>query len=308
MRKKSRVLLAIGLAFSLMATESLFAEYNGYYDSYDSSSSSDATTSVTNQTTTNDVIGDSVKNEAIVASLKKGTLNKPFGYAATQFVYNNKVKIFNIPIGYYNIGHGFGVEATIPIVSIDKEISRTGKSERGVGDIAVGVNYHFGEFDTSGLSFISFSYKSKTGNEKKSLGSGAYAYITNFKYLKGFDKYMFHFQGTYTINNDATINGTRYDYGNSYLISTGGSMPCLLSNKITTSAKLTYFHANATKYSWGYESGKTTTADLWIQWDSSSLIKNFPIGWGIKIPLKNEVDDKSIGRKFSFYLSASTLF
>lgn len=303
MQRKIKALFSLSVVFALFGNGSALVAYTG-----ENSDSSEGTTTVINQTTTNQIVADSVKTQTVVTSETKRGEGKTLGYAAAQFVYYDKVKVFNIPVGY-NVGYGFGIEATIPVMFVSQDISATNQDEKGLGDIALGVNYHFGLPNASiGLNIVSFNYKTTTGDEKKSLGSGAPAYILNYKYMKEVDKYMLHLQGSYTFNDKATINNTTFDYGDSYLISAGGSMPCLLSDKITTSAKLTYFHADAVDISGFMKSGKTDTADLWVQWDSTRLIENVPLGLGIKIPLKNEVDGSSIDKKFAFYLSVSGLF
>ncbi len=302
MQKKRRLIVSLSAILAFMGHESATLAYTGK-----NSGSSEGTTNVINQTITNEVVADSVKTQAVVAYATKKEEKKTLGYTAAQFVYYDKVKVLNIPIGY-SLGDRFGIEATIPVMFVSKDITATRQDEKGLGDIALGVNYHFGFPNApSGLSIVSFNYKTTSGDEEKSLGSGAPAYGMNYKYIKGIDKYMLHFQGNYTFNDKATIYNITFDYGDSYLVSVGGSMPCLLNNKITTNVKLTFFHADAVEVL-GYKSGKTDTADLWVQWDTTRLIENIPLGWGMKIPLKNEVDGTSLTKKFAFYVSVSGLF
>lgn len=297
MRRSIKSLLAVG-ALLVYGTSNLYAYPFG------ESGSSETTTEITNQSNLQEIIVDNVKTLSIEESI---AANKNVGYIAAQYIYNDKVKAFNIPLGYM-FDNGFGIEVNIPYMFVDKHITRTGNNENGLGDISLGVNYHLGTVDSStGLNLFTLRYKTTTGDEDSTLGSGASAYTISYKFLKSLDVYKLHFQGDYTFNNDATIGGVNYNYGDSYFVSVGGSMPCILSDKVRTSAKLTYFHANATKF-WGMKSGKTDTSDLWIQWNSSTLFMNVPLGIGVKIPLKNEVDGNDIGKRFTFYISASGLF
>ncbi len=165
----------------------------------------------------------------------------------------------------------------------------------------------------SGLNVFTLLYKTTTGDENKGLGSGADAYSFAYKFAKRVGgKYAIHALGSYTLNNDYTNQwNTNIDYGDSYLVVLGGSMPCLLFEKVTTSAKLMYFHADDTSFS-GFESGKTDAVDLWIQRDSVHLVSGVPLGAGIKIPIMSEIDTggglTNDDTTFSFYVSVSGLF
>ena len=297
-----------------------FAQYDEEAD--------DSSTTVTNQSTVNNIIVDQIKTTAVEQSieqqqkqqngLQKSRGSTFSGYAGAQFVYSSSdTQIFNIPLGL-GVGYGFGVEVNVPIVftkGVDlSSTSSEKKNYSGLGDISAGINYHFGLPSTNGLSIVTVLYKSTTGDEKKYLGSGADAYSFSYKYLKRLGgKYSLHLLGSYTINGDYTDQyNTKVDYGDAYMAMIGGSMPCLLSDKVTTSAKVTYFHSDKTKYggtSWADDS--RDIADLWIQWDSTQLISGVPLGLGVKIPLVNKIKDDTLkdpDKKFSFYLSVSGLF
>ena len=284
--------------------------------------STENTTSVTNQSTVNNVIVDQLKTTTIEQSIehqqtpssetkKRSASRGMSGYVGAQYVYGDKIQIFNIPLGL-DVGYGFGVEANVPIVFADADVTPWNVGdEKGLGDISAGLYYHFGTPSGSGLSIVSALYKSTTGDEKKGLGSGADAYSFSYKYAKRFaGKYTLHLLGSYTLNSDYTDEfGTKTDYGDAYMGMIGGSMPCLLSDKVTTSAKLTYFHANENDTA-GFKYGETDVTDLWIQWDSTQLVSGIPLGLGVKIPLQNEVKNalKDPDKTFSFYLSVAGLF
>ena len=294
------------IVLSILAATSLLYGYN---DGYDSDDSSEESTLVKNQTVVNNIIADATKTDLAENDKHAGMGGTTKRFAATaQYIYSDKINIFNIPLGM-NVGYGFGVEVNVPVVLVDKEASPTGENESGLGDISAGINYHYGFMAApSGLSIFTVLYKTTTGDEKKGLGSGADAYSFSYKYAKSFGKYALHALGNYTINNTYDGTGWSVDYGDSYMAMIGGSMPCLLSDKVTTSAKLNYFHGDENENSWGTEFGKVDTVDLWVQWDTTELIKNVPLGAGVKIPLMNEVDDKDVDKKFSFYVSISGLF
>ena len=295
----------------------------------DNADTTEETTSVTNQSTVNNIVVDQLKTTTIEQSIEQQQTSqnedqkqqpqsrRMSGYAGAQYVYGDKVQIFNIPLGL-DVGYGFGVEANVPIVFAKKDVTPTFEDESGLGDVSAGLYYHFGLPSGSGLSIISVLYKSTTGDDKKGLGSGADAYSISYKYAKRFaGKYTLHALGSYTVNNDKdpdVIGGT-LSYGDSYMAMIGGSMPCLLSDKVTTSAKVTYFHADDNTYTApgvNNKSGKSDVTDLWIQWDSTKLISGVPLGLGVKIPLQNKLNyfgttvhpDKT----FSFYLSVAGLF
>ncbi len=312
-RKMAIVLLAV-LPQSIEAQGYLVSNSNS-----DDDTTTDNTTYVTNQSTVNNVVVDQLKTDTIEKSLEQGKRFKSGGangYAGAQYIYADKVRMFNIPLGM-DVGYGFGIEANVPVVFAKKEISGTGKDEEGLGDISGGFYYHFGTPSSSGLSILSFLYKSTSGDENKGLGSGADAYSVSYKYARRFNgRYTWHLLGSYTLNNDYTDQyGAQIEYGDAYMAMIGGSMPCLISDKVTTSAKLTYFHADETteKDSWGeWKYGETDVTDLWIQWDSAQLLSGIPLGLGIKIPLQNRVKNGGMtinpDKKFSFYVSIAGLF
>ena len=276
-----------------------------------SSDSTEDTTTVTNQSTVNNVIVDQLKTTTIEQSLKQQHKSREIsGYAGAQYIYGDKIQVFNIPLGL-DVGYGFGVEANVPIVFAKKDVTPTLEDESGLGDVSGGLYYHFGAPSGSGLSIVSTLYKSTTGDEKKGLGSGADAYSLSYKYAKLFEgKYTLHLLGSYTLNTDYTDQwGVKTDYGDAYMGMIGGSMPCLLSDKVTTSAKLTYFHANENDVG-GFKYGETDVTDLWIQWDSTQLLSGVPLGVGVKIPIQNKVKNaiKDPDKTFSFYLSVAGLF
>ena len=293
---------------SLVTAVSLYA-YPGAGDPQ-SNPQTDGNTNITNQSITNNVVADPVRNNFLSYRAKKGFKGMA-GYASAQYIYNDKVQIVNIPLGF-DFYKGFGVEANIPYVFVDKKLSSNNKNESGIGDISAGVNYKFGGLSgRSGLHYFSVLYKSTTGDEKKTLGSGADAYTLTYKFLKSIDVWTVNFLASYTFNGKYSTQYSDFDYGNSYLITVAGSRPCLLTSYLTTTAKLTYFHMDKTKQTYTGGSSyfdKTDVADLWLQWDSTKFIKNVPVGFGVKIPLLNKLGSTNISKKVSFYLSFAGLF
>jgi len=271
------------ITLSLLAASSLLFGFNDYYDSHDST---DSQTYVGNQVVVNNIVADAPKTDFI-------TSGKSFG-AGAQYINAGDISIVNIPIGV-KIGGGFGVEVNAPIV---KNSSGT-NDESGIGDVSAGMNYNFGTmFDTSGLNVITVLYKSTTGDVDKGLGTDKGAISMSYKLDKSLSsKFNIHGLLSYTLNDEEVS-------GNSTMAMIGGSMPCLLTNKVTTSAKLTYFNVGENKYKFG----KLNSADLWLQWNSSKLVSNVPLGFGVKIPFINEVDDNDIDKTVVFYLSVASFF
>ena len=313
------------LLVSVVASVLLFGADEPYYDEpyydepqeetqEDSAQTSEGTTTIVNQTVINNIVSDQKKTSTANQRTKKR-----YSLGA-DYVYNKDIQVFNIPLSAY-VGAGFGISANVPFVMVSKDISSTGNSESGIGDISVGIDYFYGTTSsTNGLSIFSLSYKTTTGDEDKFLGSGADAYSISYKFAKQIDKFTIHAFANYTINSDYTDkDGTNTDYGDSYMLMAGASMPCLISDKAVTSAKITYFNSDDTTYedSWSSNSSNgVETADLWIQWDST--VSKFPVGLGVKIPLLNKVniyntttsstETENADKRFSFYLSIAGLF
>jgi len=249
---------------------------------------------IQSQTAVNTIIADTPKTNLIKSDKKVGV--------ATQYINAGDVSILNIPIGF-QLNSSFGVEANIPLVSVT-DYGYPAEDNKGLGDISLGVNYNFGSAeDILGLNIATLSYKTTTGDVDKGLGSDMGAITVSDAVTKNISyKYTLKALLAYTINEDDEI------LGNAYMAMIGGSSPCLLSNKITTSAKLTYYSVAEHTNQWGWTSGELTNADLWLQWSSDKFINNVPLGFGIKIPLVSEVDGNDKDKTVLFYLSASSLF
>jgi len=263
------------IVLSLLAASSLVLSFDDYHGT-------ESVSLVQNQTIVNTVVADTPQTDLI-------TTKKDYG-ATAQFVYSENVNILNIPLGM-QIGSGFGIEAYIPIIDT--------KTDTGIGDISIGGNYNFGSvFDSTGLNITSLVYKTTTGDDTKGLGSGKGAITLSHKIAKNlFDKYTLNGSLSYTLNDD-TVSG------DSYMVMAGASMPCLVSNQVRTSAKLTYFAVGENQYQFG----EVNSADLWVQWDSSTLVNNLPLGFGVKIPLLNEKDGADADKTVLFYLSVTSFF
>jgi hypothetical protein len=269
------------IALSLIVTSVSLLAYNEYVGHGETT---DSKILIENQTVVNNIVADTPKTNFI-------TSGKNYG-AAAQVIYGDEVSILNIPLGM-RIGYGFGVEASIPLVD------NSNSSESGIGDVSIGGNYYFGGlFESTGQNITSLLYKTTTGDETKGLGTGVDAISLSHSFTKNIgDKYTANALLSYTINDD-TVSG------DSYMAMVGGSMPCLVSDKVTTSAKLTYFNIAENQYNFG----ELSSADLWIQWDSTKLVNNLPLGFGVKVPLLNEVDGISIDKTLLFYLSVASFF
>jgi hypothetical protein len=280
---KKIVLSLIVASASLLAAEYSYDERSYYQEE------SDRQVLISNQSTVSNVVVDAPRTE-----LATGTSN----YAASaQYIYTEDYSVLNLPFGA-NIGSNFGVEFSVPLVSI-KDYQGT-EDNMGIGDISVGGNYHYGQMNESlGSNITTLLYKTTSGDEKKGLGSGEAAMTLSHKFSKNVtDNTSVHALLSYTLNDEKVS-------GNAYMAMLGGSMPCLINNDVTTSAKLTYFHVDEVTKNFLPE---IKVADLWLNWDSSKIISGVPLGLGVKIPLLSEVGTTEADKTYLFYLSVSSLF
>jgi hypothetical protein len=284
---KKIVLSLIVASASLLAAEYSYDERSYYQEE------SDRQVLISNQSTVSNVVVDAPRTE-----LARGTSN----YAASaQYIYTENYSVLNLPFGA-NIGSNFGVEFSLPLVSIKDYMNSSFEKEdnMGIGDISVGGNYHYGQMNESlGSNITTLLYKTTSGDEKKGLGSGEAAVTLSHKFSKNVtDNTTVHALLSYTLNDDKVS-------GNAYMAMLGGSMPCLINNDVTTSAKLTYFHVDEVTKNFLPE---IKVADLWLNWDSNKIVSGMPLGFGVKIPLLSEVGSTEADKTFLFYLSASSLF
>ena len=252
----------------------------------------DQETYVSNQTIVNEVVASPEKVEF-------ANSGKQFGVGA-QMISAGDVKIFNIPVGV-NIGSNFGLEANVPILRVRNTF--TEEDNIGLGDITLGGNFHFGKYsDIIGNNITTLLYKTVTGDENEGFGTIYKALTISQRTTKYIDnKYQLHGLLSYTRNGDSN------DYGDSYMLMAGGAMPCLISDKVTTNMKITYFHVNSVE-SFGVTAGEIKSTDLWFAWNSSKLINDVPLGFGVKIPLVNELDGVDKDKTVLFYLTVSSFF
>ena len=200
------------------------------------------------------------------------------------------------------IGAGFGFEVNMPLVSANNAynpITYRFEDNMGLGDISFGVNYHLGALTApAGLHIATLLYKTATGDANKGLGSDVDAISLSYKFTKIIGvKYTANTLFSYTLNDD-TVSG------DAYMAMLGGSMPCLFSDKVSTSTKLTYFAVADNKYNFG----EVNSADLWVQWDTDKSVTGVPLGFGIKVPIINEIDGLDTDKTVMFYLSLTSLF
>ena len=276
------------ITLSLLALSATLLSSENYYEG--NHETTEGQVYVQSQTVVNTIIADAPKADLIKSDKS--------ARAAAQYINVGDISIINIPIGF-QLSSSFGIEASIPLVSVT-DYGWQQEDNTGLGDISAGINYNFGlASESSGLNITTISYKSTTGDIEKGLGSDMSAVTIAHSISKTIsDSFTANGSFSYTINEDDKV------LGNSYLAMIGGSMPCLISNKVTTSAKLTYFSVAENEYSYG----EVTNADLWLQWNSDKLVSNIPLGFGVKIPLVSEVDSVDKDKTVLFYLSASSLF
>jgi len=280
--KMKKILLSLAVLSSLV-----MAGENPSETPYNETSSDEECTNeetyVENQSYVNNIIADSTKSTA------SSTQNMGVG---AQFINSKELTILNVPFEM-QFDKNIGLEVNIPLINIDTTFS----NETGLGDISFGPNYTFGSTST-GLNKTSLIYKTTTGDDNKGLGSGKDAFTLTHKYSQDLDaKYTLNALASYTLNNH-TVSG------DAYLLMVGASMPCLMSELITTSGKITYFGVADDRY--GY--GDVTSVDLWLQWDSTKLVKDIPVGFGMKLPIINEKNGLDADKKVLFYLSVASFF
>jgi hypothetical protein len=246
---------------------------------------------VAEQTTVNDI---TVSNTRTDFALGTHT-----AMASAQYIYNGDVSIVNVPLGY-NITDNVGLEVNFPFVQVKSDFAET---QRGMGDISVGANYHFGNYESaSGLNLTTLRYKTTTGDEDKALGTGKAAYTLSHNFAKEVGGgFRFHALAAYTLNDKEVL-------GNAYNLMFGTSMPCLLNENVRTNVKVVYFNMDENDF----DMNGLTTADVWVEWNTQNLLQYVPLGFGVKIPVMNEttafgttVDaDKTV----LFYVSVGSFF
>ncbi|EDZ62773.1 hypothetical protein SMGD1_2783 [Sulfurimonas gotlandica GD1] len=276
----------------LVATTLLFgASYDPHANFPSNSDKTDQQTYVTNQTVVNDIITTPTKVEFINSGKLAGV--------GVQIISAGDIKVLNIPVGV-NIGSNFGIEANVPILRVYNAM--LDEENTGLGDVSIGGNFHFGKYsDMMGNNITTLLYKTITGDEDKGLGTIRQSTTLSHRVTKYMDgRYQAHGLVSYTVNDDL-------DSGNAYMLMAGGAMPCLMTDKVTTNAKLTYFHVDSVS-SLGVKTGEVKSADLWLSWNSSKIIGDAPLGFGVKIPLVNELDGVDKDKTVLFYLSASSFF
>ena len=272
---------------SVLASAALFAYPHGF--ELESENTDNAV--VAEQTTVNDITVSNIRTDF--------ALGTHTAMASAQYIHNGDVSILNIPVGY-NITDNIGVEANIPFVQVKSDFADT---ERGIGDISVGANYHFGSYEsTSGLHLTTLRYKSTSGDEEKGLGIGKAAYTLSHSFAKELGAgFRGHAYAAYTLNDEEVL-------GDAYNVMLGASRPCLLNEKFRTNVKFAYFNMKENEY----DTNGLKTADVWLEWNTQSLLKNVPLGFGVKIPLVNEVTSwgttTDADKTVLFYLSAGSFF
>lgn len=154
-----------------------------------------------------------------------------------QFLYAGDVKMVNIPLSYKLTPH-FALEASVPLVSVmnyTDPVTLEEEDNYGIGDVSVGVNANYGAFqDTFGFHFVSLRYKTSSGDETKGLGLGEDAITLSYSNTKTIADFQTFVMLSYTLNENKVLGDSSY-----FVL--GGSMPCLLSDQVRTSAKVTNF-------------------------------------------------------------------
>ncbi len=266
------------ITLSLLITSSLV--FGAFHPDWDKT---DGEVYIENQVVVNEIIGGNSKVEFIDS-------NKDVGVGA-KFINVGDIRILNFPLNY-SLDSNYGLELNFPLVSNRDSIS--GERWTGIGDISFGANYHTGSaLDERGSNISAVTYKSTTGSDTKGIGATVTSLTFSHRIMKNYDeKIQLHGFASYTLNNT----------GDSTMFMIGGSHPCLLSDKLTTNVKLTYFHIDS------LVNTEVDTLDLWVNWTSKKLVADVPLGFGFKLPLINTKGGDSKDKTILFYLSASSFF
>jgi len=289
------------ILISLFASASLFASSYHCNEYNQEECTTESVTVVADQ---------SALNEIIISPAKMSLANNDKKAAVSaQFIYSGDVSVINIPAGY-NITDNIGIEASLPIVKVSN-YGFLNESNSGLGDISVGVNYHFGNFSSEyGLNISTFRYKTTTGDENKGLGLGKSAYTLSHNFAKDLAYFRAHALFSYTLNDEKVM-------GDSLTAMVGFSRPCLLNDKIRTNMKLTYFNTDETTQNGFTNSSGFKKVDFWLAFNSDTFFKGIPVGAGIKIPIIDEVSYTDFSglshtinanKTILFYLSAGSFF
>lgn len=294
MKKFLFSLALLGLGTSLSAALCQYPD--GYVYDYPSGCpagtepvQTDSTTTTAEPTTVNTIIN----NTNRVEFSQSGDIAS----ASAQLINSGDVTMLNIPLAY-NVTNNIGLEAGVPLAK--------NKSNSGIGDVTLGVNYHFGHYGSAyGANVTTFTYKTTTGDENKGLGLGKPSMTLAHTFAKDLTTtYRFAALLSYTLNDDAAL-------GNAMSAMIGGSRPCLLSNKVRTNAKVTYYKIDALNKPVISIPG-LTSVDFWLEFSSDKLVNGVPLGAGVKVPLINQFEFQSktydAEKYVLFYLSASSFF
>ena len=230
----------------------------------------------TQQMFTNDIIDNTDQIEFVNS-------DKQLGATGTLEI-GDDIDLIDLSMRYQPIDH-LGFDIRLPVVSNDIV------DEFGIGDFSLSANYHFGRPEEDfGTNITTLRYKTTSGDEDKGLGTGEGSFTlthTTAKDIAG--GFRLHGLLTYTFNSG--------NIDDSFALMFGGSHECLLSEYVTTNAKITYF-----------DQDKLSVADLWVEWSTKKIIPDAPLSAGFKIPLVNKFDGDSLNKTVLFYVSASSFF
>ncbi len=259
--------------------------------------STEGETLIGDQTQVNTVVNNPIST---ATNLK---ISKKSGSVAGDVITAGDVKLFNIPAAY-KLSDELILVAGLPIVNVP--------GTTGLGDVSFGVNYLQGK-DASDMQAAEARLKIATGSETDSLGTGAHSLFLSYTYSKVKGKYNYLATGSYTLNSlfSADVGfWTGTVYGDVINLSVGASRTCILSDKVITTARVTYMNAKADTFDGGTHNNAQTNMDIWLDWSSDKLIEGTPVKWGIKIPLQASSDNALLdGDKVTlFYVSAAGFF
>ncbi|QSZ41385.1 hypothetical protein GJV85_04445 [Sulfurimonas aquatica] len=281
----------IALAPFLMAAEQYVSPHDG-----------EVQTVITNQAVVNEVLSTPTTVEAAENVKIANT-----GSVGAQVVFSNKINIVNIPLAY-SITDSIAVDVAVPFVQ------NSVNEKSGIGDVSVALSYNFSNvIDTIGLNTTSLRYKSTSGGDAlDGLGSGASAFTLSHAIVKSMGSILLHGSLLYTLNSENDIQAR---YGDAYNVMIGESHSCLLTDYLTTTTKLTYFHNDESTFGGNGRNDELTTADFYLEFSSAKILSSIPLAIGVKIPVIYEAGTATTngfspdaGNSVMAYFSASKAF
>lgn len=242
-----------------------------------------------------------------VSSFSNLNKNKASRTIGTDVIATGDVKMVNIPY-VTRLSKNLALSINLPY------IQTTGLSyNTGIGDASVGLSYLRDTNGSNDIQAAQLRIKLATGDYQSGLGTGANALFGSYTYTKTLGQYVAIATASLTWNDlfKVTSAGVTTTYGNVVSASLGASRVSFFSDKLITTARLSYYYAgeDKTDSSFVVYNNATTNIDIWLNWASDQLLAGIPINFGIKIPLYAKSNQALLSDKvFLFYINVTSFF